>query len=653
MSRLFLEAESFDHLGGWFVDSQSFEELHSAYVMAHGLGVPVQDARTNIEIPEDGTYAVYVRTRDWTAVWDVKDPAGKFQLQIDGCMMTAILGTYGRDWAWQKAGEQFLSAGSHTLSLHDLTGFNGRADAIYLTTEGDVPGNSTEELDELRRTLGGAEVTESAERYELIVAGGGIAGICAALSASRLGVKTLLIHDRSVLGGCNSSEVRVNLGGQINRKPYPNLGDVVKEIAPIMGLPSLYDASYYEDARKAHAFEVREGGLNAALLLNSRVTETECEKNGQISSVVVTNVLSGKRTRFRAPLFIDATGDATLARAAGCETMYGREARSAFNESLAPLEAEKLVMGHSLRWYSEEREKNMPFPDIDWNMGLTDSTCLNVKSGDWEQETGFRRDMVHETEYIRDYGLRAILSNWAYQKNHYKNKADFARSELQWISPMGGKRESCRIVGEHILTQNDMVDHVIYEDASAVATWTIDMHFPEPDNDDAFPEPFRSFAYHLGIHEPYPVPYRCMVPKGVSNLLLAGRILSCTHVAFSSIRVMRTLGALGEVAGMAAAVCREKQCSPLEVYSKYLDALKEKMEAGVPIPQAFECACADEEAYHFKDIGWLFLRTWNDDWYVCNTPERMDKYMRGIERLGLAHVNPMPEDMQFGKTDLT
>ena len=128
--------------------------------------------------------------------------------------------------------------------------------------------------------------------------------------------------------------------------------------------------------------------------------------------------------------------------------MYGREAQSVFGESLAPKEHQKLVMGHSIRWYTEKTDAPSDFPDIGWGLALDDTTYLNVYNGDWEQETGFGRDMADDIEYIRDYGLRAIYSNWSYQKNHCKNKADFACYRLKWASALGGKRESYRVVGD-------------------------------------------------------------------------------------------------------------------------------------------------------------------------------------------------------------
>ncbi len=636
MNELWKEAEGFETRGGWIVDQQSMETLHSSYLMAHGLGIPVEDAVGELEVKSASTYAVWVLTRDWTAVWNIGDSAGKFTLKVDGKELPAVLGTNGKEWAWQKAGEVYLSEGKHTLSLHDLTGFNGRCDAVYLTDSGKTPPSDRNSLDEMRRRLNWKEIKDVPEIYDLIVVGGGVAGICTALSALRSGVRTLLIHDRGVLGGCNSSEVRVCMGGETNFPPYEKLGNVVNEIAPIMGSPSHFDAAYYEDDRKRFAFEIE--GWQDRVLLHQRVTDAQME-NGRITSVVCTDVLSGKKTRFHARLFSDCSGDATLARLAGCRTMYGRESRDRFGEGLAPWKADRLVMGHSLRWYTEKSTASA-FPDIDWGLEFDDDTCLNVYNGDWEQETGFSRDMVDEIEIIRDFGLRAILSNWSYQKNHYKHKEAFADYALKWVSPIGGKRESYRVEGDYILRQQDLEELRPHEDGTACMTWSIDLHYPEPDNEARFGEAFRSFAYHRGLSAPYPVPYRCLYAKDVKNLFLGGRIVSASHVAFSSIRVMRTLGELGEVVGMAAGVCKRNGCEPRDVYESHLSELKEALKRGITVPHAFGCGYGAHEAYHFKDVGWFYLNHPEDR---ITDPEKIRKFKRGIAYLGIEHQNPLPD----------
>lgn len=638
MNEIFIEAESFKNRGGWFLDTASMETLHSSYLMAHGMGMPVEDATTDFEIENDAEYFVWALTRDWTSVWNVENPAGKFKIKIDDNELECVLGTNGCEWAWQQAGCVRLKTGLHTVALHDITGFNGRCDAIYITVSAEVPDSDIDSLDELRKRLNWKQIDTENKKYDLVVVGGGIAGICTAISAIRSGVSVALINDRMLLGGCNSSEVRVCMGGMINLPPYSELGNIVKEIAPVMGNPSIYPAEYFEDNRKLFAFELPEGKkAEYKIFLGEAVTEVEQDENG-ISAVICTNTVTGRKTKILGKLFSDCSGDGILARRTGCEAMYGREAKSEFNESLAPENSQRLVMGHSIRWYTEKSDKYEPFPDIDWGLDFSDETCLNCTSGDWEQETGFARDMVNEIEYIRDYGLRAIYSNWAFQKYHFKHKEKFACLKLKWVSPMGGKRESYRIKGDYVITQNDIENKTYHSDGTACITWSIDMHFPEPTNAEKFGEAFRSFAYHRGIVEPYPVPYRCLYAKDVKNLFLGGRLVSASHIAFSAIRVMRTLGELGEVVGLASAICKRHGCLPREVYTEYLEELKALMKSGVPSPDAFACSVGCEEAYHFKDIGWWWL-----DRERAENPQYQEKFEKGVEALKLEHKYPTPK----------
>ena len=140
-----------------------------------------------------------------------------------------------------------------------------------------------------------------------------------------------------------------------------------------------------------------------------------------------------------------------------------------------------------------------------------------IKRGDWAWETGQYRNQADEAEYIRDYALMVTYANWSFLKNRSQRRSEWECEKLGWVSPIGGKRESYRVVGDYVLTQNDIDNHIIHEDATGSMSWDIDLHFPEPQNEERFDEPFRSCAYHHGIKEPYPVPYRCLYAKEVNN----------------------------------------------------------------------------------------------------------------------------------------
>lgn len=606
---LWLEAESFTTLGGWVIDQQSMAQMGSAYIMAHGMGLPVQDAETVGIVPQSGEWTVWARTRDWTAPWKRGKPAGVFNVVVNGRVLPGSLGTNGNGWGWQKAGTVALEKGEAKFALHDLTGFNGRCDALYLTLDPKaLPENDPPKLAEFRRKITKTVCEDDSVVYDLAVAGGGVAGICTAIAAARTGSKVVLIQDRAILGGNNSSEVRVGLGGNVHVAPYPQLGNVVAEISPIFGGPGTYSAETYEDARKEKVFSLLPRN-RCRLVLNERVFAVERDKGDprKITALIAHNIRAGTETRYRARLFADCTGDAAIARMMGAEVMYGRESRAKFNESLAPETGDSQVMGLSVQWYSKRTDKPKAFPDIDWGVAFNDTSVYYIRQGDWEWETGQYRHQAEETEYIRDYGMMAIYANWSYLKNHSKRKAEWANDALSWVSPIGGKRESYRVVGDHVLTQNDVENHVAYPDATASITWSLDLHFPDPENANKFTEPFRSCAYHRGIIKPYPVPYRCLYARDVKNLFLGGRDISTSHVAFSTVRVMRTLGMLGEVIGMAATICAKENACPRDVFETHFDKLKAMMERGVPIPSYHAYGCDASESYHFKDAGFIFL----------------------------------------------
>jgi hypothetical protein len=177
--------------------------------------------------------------------------------------------------------------------------------------------------------------------------------------------------------------------------------------------------------------------------------------------------------------------------------------------------------------------------------------------------------------------MLVVYSNWSFIKNHSKHKADFAKSQLSWVAYVAGKRESRRLMGDLVLKEQDLVNRVMYPDATACSTWTIDLHYPDPKNSTNFPgEEFKSIAKHKAIY-PYPIPYRCLYSKNIENLFMAGRDISVTHVALGTVRVMRTGGMMGEVVGMAASLCKKYGCSPREVYANHLDELKTLMTNGV------------------------------------------------------------------------
>lgn len=572
-----VEAESFRDKGGWVVDQQFMDLMGSPYLMAHGLGTPVSDATTTVNFPKTGEYTVFVRTYNWTSPWTTKEGPGKFQLTVDGKAINhKILGTKSNTWEWQEVGKVTISSKTVTIGLHDLTGFNGRCDAVYFTMDNDLPPNEPELLTVFRKEkLGLPEVAPSAGNFDFVVIGGGVAGTTAALTAARLGLKVALIQDRPVLGGNNSSEVRVHLGGRINLDPYPKLGDVVNEIAPLRG-GNAQPGDYYEDEKKLAMVRAES---NIHLFLNYRAFKVEKEGT-TIQTVIARHTETSEELSFSAPLFADCTGDGTIGYLAGADFAIGRESKAEFNEPSAPELPDKMTMGASVQWYSNEGESASHFPEFNYGIDFNETNVQKVTMGEWTWETGMNLDQITDFERIRDYGLLVVYSNWSYLKNKSSVREEYKNRYLDWVAYVAGKRESRRLLGDKILTEQDITDFVIYPDASVTTSWTIDLHYPDPKNSEHFPgAEFKSIAVHKAIH-PYPIPYRCLYSRNVDNLFMAGRDISVTHVALGTVRVMRTTGMMGEVVGMAASVAAKNNTTPRGVYQEHLDELKRLMTMG-------------------------------------------------------------------------
>lgn len=570
-------ATTFADKGDWTVEQQFVLQMGSSYLLAHGIGTPLQkDAVMEIEVPAAGRYNILVRTKNWTKYWSDGLTPGRFQVLVDGVADATEFGTGEKDWYWQKGGSVELSKGKHTLALHDLMGFDGRCDAIILTQTDEVPGNSLEEYFAVRKALLGENKPEDKGSFDFVVVGAGMSGLCAAIAASRLGLKVALIQDRYVLGGNNSSEVRVGLGGQINVAPYPSLGYILNEIGPDR-IGNARGAHHYQDEKKMNVILAEK---NITLFLGYTVVEVE-KDGAAIKSVVAQEATKQTRIKISGTYFSDCTGDAHLGAMAGATCRMGREARSEFGESLAPEKADGYTMGVSIEWYCEDWNTPCTFPDsLDWGLKLDEYTVEPVHRANWYWEVGMRDDQVADAEKIRDYGMYVAYSTFSYCKNRLAKKEDWECTHLTWVSHVSGKRESRRIEGDFILKEQNLTRPIPVEDGTCTTTWRIDQHYPMEKNSKDYPDAeWMSYGVLVPI-DFYALPYRCFYSKDIPNMFMAGRNISVTHVALGSVRVMRTCAMMGEVVGMAAKVCADHKAMPRDVYTTYFADLQELMKKG-------------------------------------------------------------------------
>jgi hypothetical protein len=578
-SALFIEAESFREKGGWVVDPQFTEQMGSPYLMAHGLGKPVRDAVTTVRFPRAGKYRLFVRTFNWTSPWTSGAGAGKFAVVINGKTVNTVFGASGKQWQWQSGGEIDIketdAVTDAVIALHDLTGFNGRCDALFFTQDAAAtPPDDATKLETLRRAMTGV-VPKNAGTFDFVIVGGGVTGMCAALSAARLGLKVAIIQDRPIWGGNNSSDVRVHLGGRVALPPYPNLGGIVAELSPNGG-GNAQPAARYMDGKKGALMDSEK---NISQFLKHRVFAVEMDGR-KIKSVTARHVESGKEVVFHAPIFADCTGDGSVGVLAGADFAMGREGKNDFGEPSAPAVGDKMTMGTSVQWYSTAEKVEKKFPVFKHGLFFNEENAQPMTMGDWDWETGMNLDAMRDFERIRDYGLLVVFSNWSFLKNEHKNKRRFAKRELRWVAHIAGKRESRRLLGDIVLREQDITERKAYPDGTASTSWPIDLHYPNPQNARYFPSgAFKAIATHQAI-KPYPIPYRCFYSRNTENLFMAGRNISVTHIALGTVRLMRTTGMMGEVVGMAASLCKQHSVTPRGVYEKHLEDLKTLMRQG-------------------------------------------------------------------------
>lgn len=554
-----VEAESFDRHGGWVLDTQFIDTMGSPYLLAHGLGRPVHDAVTIVRFPRPGTYRVFVRTLDWVGRWKAPGAPGRFEVRVDG-RAVGTFGTRGSDWHWDEGGTVNIERTTAEVALHDLAGFEGRCDAIAFIADSHArPPEEASTLAAWRRTaLGLREQPEEAGPFDLVVVGGGYGGIASAISAARLGCRVALVQNRPVLGGNGSSEVRVWAQGGIRTGPYPELGSIVAEFMDhASAFPGLGE-EFGDDRKEALVRAER----NITLYLNHHAHRADT-RGSRIAAVWAFDTRSGREVRLSGSFFADCTGHGSIGVLAGADHTV----------------REKDHLGASNMWRWTEADSPQPFPETPWALDLDmgDFPYPRRGLGGWFWESGFNLHPLRDLEAVRDWNFRAVYGAFNAMKNR-SGKEKHARARLEWVAYIAGTRESVQLLGDVVLTRDDIVKRRPFPDGCVPTTWDIDLHYPKEEYMKKYPDnPFISKAVFDRVvdrRHGYPVPYRCFYSRNVENLFMAGRCVSVTHEALGTVRVQRTGGMIGEVVGKAAALCVRHACLPRDVYTSHLEDLK-------------------------------------------------------------------------------
>jgi hypothetical protein len=407
---------------------------------------------------------------------------------------------------------------------------------------------------------------------DVLVAGGGLSGVCCALSAARSGVKVVLCQDRPVLGGNASSEIRMHVISSNWNRPQLPLELEVRESGIIEEIrlenayrnpqrsPSMFDLILYEKCLAEP---------NLTLLLNTRVTEASVEGN-RITMAKAMRHSTEDEFRIRASIYVDCTGDGGLGYAAGAEYVQGREGQEVYGETAAPEQSDRKSLGSSLLLMGRKHDQPMPFIAPAWARKFTaedfkgrEDIFTTYNNGCWDYgywwlTWGGHLNTLKDNEVIRHELLRIVMGIWDFIKNGGDHGAD--HWALEWFGMVPGKRESRRFIGQHVLTEHDLLKSKKFEDAIAYGGWSMELQPPEGmDSKGSGP------VHHHEMQYLYDIPLRSCISRNISNLMFAGRNLSASHVAFSSTRIMSTCSIVGEGVGMAAAVSVQSGVIPQEL----------------------------------------------------------------------------------------
>jgi hypothetical protein len=412
-------------------------------------------------------------------------------------------------------------------------------------------------------------------KTEVCVVGGGMSGICAAVAAARHGAKVLLIHDRPVLGGNASSEVRMWICGAQGLDDHPNRDLLESGIIEEIRLKNMYRNPYGNwSIWDSILYEMIWQEPNIKLMANCTCLDGTVDGN-RLKSIKAWQMTTETRLTIIADLFIDCSGDGILIPLSGADHRIGRESSAEFGEDIQPAESDRKTMGMSCLLQTRETDSLRTYIAPEWAKVYETDADLNHRPHDmkshnfWWLELGGDRDSIHDAEEIKEELIKASFGIWDHIKNRDNHGA--GNWQLEWAGFLPGKRESRRYIGDHVLTQNDIRSEGRFDDLVAYGGWPMDDHHPAGLNHKGDPTQFHAAP------APYGIPYRCLYSCNIHNLMCAGRNISATHAALSSTRVMATCALIGQAAGTAAAIAVENSLSPREVGRQRIRELKQKL----------------------------------------------------------------------------
>ena len=435
--------------------------------------------------------------------------------------------------------------------------------------------------------------------YDIVVVGGGLAGLFAAVAAARQGANVAIVQSRSMFGGNASSEVRMHIVGADCHASKDNMREtgLIEELLlknkqrnPYASFP-VFDTMMWEMAYQQE---------HLTSYLNTAVQDVVMDGKN-IRSVICYQYTTETEVHLSADIFVDATGHGTVGVLAGAKYRIGTESKYEFSEPSAPEVSNNHCMGDSLLFSARDRGEPVKFVAPEWAYHFseedlairphTSRMVFNASDGSvysekkagsrqlpdyydstsgywWIEVTGHGDEMTRDSEIIRDKLIRCVYGVW----DHLKNGGDHGveNYDLDWVGIVPGHRESRRLDGDYVLTENDILANRVFPDAVAYGGWPMDVHC---DGGIFSKQPSVAVSYEGS----YTIPYRCFYSKNIGNLMMAGRDISTSKMAFSSTRVMGTCAVGGEAVGTAAALAIKHGCTVADVGRYHIQELQQTL----------------------------------------------------------------------------
>lgn len=429
---------------------------------------------------------------------------------------------------------------------------------------------------------------------DVVVAGGGPAGINAAIAAGRQGVKTIIVERYGFLGGMSTAALvypwmtfHTDNGTQVIKGIAQEIVERLQEMGGSPGhlrdtIGFVYSVTpYHPELYKVLVVDMLKEA-NVKLFLHSFVSDVKMSRDGVIDSIVITGK-SGPM-EIKGKVFVDATGDADLARLSGASTVIGRDGDhltqpmtmkfrmrgvdldkvkqsilknpSNFYEKTLVNELPSLPLTGVLGFYEEWKKADLPI-NRDVVLFFTgpaeDEVLVNCTRVQGKDGTD-----VEDLTLAEEEGRKQVLMMEKFLRDSIPG---FEKASISNVGSQIGVRESRRISGLYALTKEDVLNGRRFEDTIARSGYPIDIHDPKGKG--------LTYGWIAGDGA-YDIPYRCLIPDNRSNLLAAGRCISTTHEALATTRLTPSCMATGQAAGTAAAIASMNDMIPQEIDIQHL-----------------------------------------------------------------------------------